>query len=79
MARVVHADGLRPACGGLVVLDRLDLEGAVLVDLHAVGVAARAAGSEATQVAPDGLTPSTAGHAPNAAAFSAALTDSGGP
>jgi lysophospholipase L1-like esterase len=56
-----------------------DREGAVLVDLNAAGLAARAAGTAGTQVAPDGLRPSTAGHAAVAAAFAAALEASGGP
>ncbi|HEX2046255.1 MAG TPA: SGNH/GDSL hydrolase family protein [Acidimicrobiales bacterium] len=52
-------------------------QGAVLVDLHAVGMAARAAGTEAQMVSRDGFHPSTAGHAAVAAAFAAALRASG--
>lgn len=49
-------------------------EGAVLVDLHAAGVAARAAGTEASLISSeDGFHPSTAGHAAIAATFKAAL------
>ncbi len=48
-------------------------EGAVLVDLHAAGLAARADGSEASLVASDGFHPSTVGHAAIAAQFAAGL------
>jgi lysophospholipase L1-like esterase len=48
-------------------------EGAVLVDLHAAGLAARADGTEDTLVAGDGFHPSTAGHAAVAARFGDAL------
>ena len=47
-------------------------EGAVLVDLFAVGMKARAAGQEASLVGSDGFHPSTAGHRAVAAAFVAA-------
>ncbi len=52
-------------------------QGAVLVDLHAVGMAARAAGTEAQMVSRDGFHPSNAGHAAVAAAFADALKASG--
>jgi lysophospholipase L1-like esterase len=52
-------------------------QGAVLVDLHAVGMAARAAGTEAQMVSRDGFHPSNAGHAAIAAAFAEALKASG--
>jgi lysophospholipase L1-like esterase len=51
--------------------------GALLVDLHAVGVAARAAGTEASLVSRDGFHPSTAGHAAVAQAFAEVLRGSG--
>jgi len=51
--------------------------GAFLVDLHAVGVAARAAGTEPRLVSADGFHPSTAGHAAVAAAFAEVLRSSG--
>lgn len=51
-------------------------EGAVLVDLHATGVAARADGTEASLISADGFHPSTAGHKAVAATFAAALPDS---
>jgi lysophospholipase L1-like esterase len=51
--------------------------GAFLVDLHAVGMAARAAGTEAQMVSGDGLHPSNAGHAAVAAAFADVLKASG--
>ena len=53
-------------------------EGAILVDLHAAGLAARAAGTGASLVSPDGFHPSTAGHRAIAAAFAGALRDAGG-
>jgi acyl-CoA thioesterase-1 len=52
-------------------------EGALLVDLHAVGMAARAAGTDAELVSRDGFHPSTAGHAAVAAAFADVLRRSG--
>jgi acyl-CoA thioesterase-1 len=52
-------------------------QGALLVDLFAVGMAARAAGTEATMVSRDGFHPSTAGHASVAEAFAKVLRDSG--
>lgn len=52
-------------------------QGALLVDLHAVGLAARAAGGEAELVSGDGFHPSTAGHAAVAAAFADVLRRSG--
>ena len=51
--------------------------GALLVDLHAVGMAARAAGTEAAMISRDGFHPSTAGHAAVAEAFAKVLRDSG--
>ncbi len=51
--------------------------GALLVDLHAVGMAARAAGTEASLVSRDGFHPSTAGHAAVAEAFAEVLRASG--
>jgi lysophospholipase L1-like esterase len=55
----------------------VDREGAFLVDLHAVGLAARQAGTEATLVSRDGFHPSTAGHRAVAAAFAEVLRTSG--
>jgi lysophospholipase L1-like esterase len=52
-------------------------DGALLVDLHAVGVAAAAAGTDAALVSRDGFHPSTAGHAAIAAAFADVLRASG--
>ncbi|MDQ3896475.1 MAG: SGNH/GDSL hydrolase family protein, partial [Actinomycetota bacterium] len=52
-------------------------QGAFLVDLHAVGMAARAAGTERQMVSRDGLHPSNAGHAAVAAAFADVLRASG--
>ena len=51
--------------------------GTLLVDLHAAGMAARAAGTEATLVSRDGFHPSTAGHAAIAEVFAKVLRDSG--
>ena len=51
--------------------------GTLLVDLHAVGMAARAAGTDATLISRDGFHPSTAGHAAVAEAFAKVLRDSG--
>jgi len=51
--------------------------GALLVDLHAAGMAARTAGTEATLVSRDGFHPSTAGHAAIAEVFAQVLRDSG--
>jgi lysophospholipase L1-like esterase len=52
-------------------------QGAFLVDLHALGMAARAAGTEGSFISRDGFHPSTAGHARVAEAFSEALKASG--
>ena len=52
-------------------------EGAVLVDLRSVGLAARTSGTEATLISGDGFHPSTAGHEAVAAAFAEALRRSG--
>ncbi len=52
-------------------------QGAFLVDLYAVGMAARAAGTEATFISRDGFHPNTAGHAAVAEAFAQALRSSG--
>jgi len=46
-------------------------EGAELVDLHAAGLAERAAGTEGRDISGDGFHPSTAGHAVVAARFAA--------
>jgi lysophospholipase L1-like esterase len=48
--------------------------GAVLVDLHAAGLAARQNGTEASLVGSDGFHPSDAGHALVATAFATAYT-----
>ncbi|HEX2117689.1 MAG TPA: SGNH/GDSL hydrolase family protein [Acidimicrobiales bacterium] len=55
----------------------VERQGAHLVDLHAVGMAARAAGTEAQMISRDGFHPSTAGHAAVAAAFADVLKASG--
>ena len=52
-------------------------QGAVLVDLHAAGMSARAAGTEASFISRDGFHPSTTGHARVAEAFAEALKASG--
>ena len=52
-------------------------QGAFLVDLYAVGMAARAAGTEASYISRDGFHPSTAGHARVAEAFAEVLKASG--
>ena len=52
-------------------------QGALLVDLFAVGMAARAAGTEASLVSRDGFHPNTAGYAVVADAFAKVLRDSG--
>jgi len=52
-------------------------EGALVVDLHAVGLAARQAGTEASLVSSDGFHPSTAGHQAVAKAFADVLSRSG--
>lgn len=51
--------------------------GAFLVELHALGLAARADGTEAGLVGADGFSPSNAGHAAVAGAFAEALRNSG--
>lgn len=51
--------------------------GALLVDLHGAGMAAREAGTEASLISPDGFHPSTAGHAAIAEVFAKVLRDSG--
>ena len=53
-------------------------EGAVLVDLHAAGLAAQRAGTAAPLVSGDGFHPSTAGHRAVAELFALALEASGG-
>ena len=53
-------------------------EAAVLVDLHALGLHARAQGKEAELVGTDGFHPSVAGHQAVADAFAAALRTAGG-
>lgn len=55
----------------------VERQGAHLVDLHAVVMAARAAGTEAQLIGRDGFHPSTAGHAAVAAAFADVLRRSG--
>ena len=52
-------------------------QGALLVDLHALGMAARAAGTEASYISRDGFHPNTAGHAKVAEAFAEVLKASG--
>jgi len=52
-------------------------EGAVVVDLHSLSLAARNAGTEQPLISGDGFHPSTAGHAAVAAAFAEALRRSG--
>jgi acyl-CoA thioesterase-1 len=52
-------------------------DGALLVDLHEVGMAARRSGTEASLVSADGFHPSTAGHVAVAAAFAEVLARSG--
>lgn len=52
-------------------------QGAFLVDLHAAGMAARAAGTEAGLISRDGFHPNTAGHAAIAAVFADVLRRSG--
>lgn len=52
-------------------------EGAFVVDLHAVGLAARRSGTAASLVSADGFHPSAAGHAAVANAFAQALAGSG--
>ncbi len=51
--------------------------GALLVDLNAAGMAARAAGTEASLISRDGFHPNTAGHAAIAEAFAKVLRESG--
>lgn len=52
-------------------------EGAVLVDLHAASLKARAEGRDAALVSADGFHPSTAGHAAVAATFAEAAKKAG--
>lgn len=54
-----------------------DRHGAHVVDLHGVGMAARATGSDAALVSGDGFHPSTAGHAAVAGAFADVLRRTG--
>jgi lysophospholipase L1-like esterase len=74
---VVNAtvDAFNAAIGRVVSQER-----AVLVDLHARGLEARAAGpdKERELIGTDGFHPSTAGHKAVADAFAAALKESGG-
>ena len=51
--------------------------GTLLVDLHAAGMTARTAGTEATLVSRDGFHPNTTGHAAIAEVFAKVLRDSG--
>ena len=55
----------------------VERHGAHLVDLHAVGTAARGAGTDAALVSGDGFHPSTAGHAAVAGAFAEVLRGTG--
>jgi lysophospholipase L1-like esterase len=55
----------------------VERQGALLVDLHAAGMAARAAGTEAQLIAQDGFHPNNAGHAAIAAVFADVLRRSG--
>jgi lysophospholipase L1-like esterase len=55
----------------------VERQGALLVDLFAAGMAARAAGTDAALVSRDGLYPSTAGHAAIAETFAEVLRKSG--
>ncbi len=55
----------------------VEREGALLVDLHAVGRAATQAGTFADLVSADGFHPSTAGHAVVAETFATVLRNSG--
>ena len=52
-------------------------QGALVVDLHAMGLAARGAGTAASLVSDDGFHPSTAGHAAVASAFAEVFKQSG--
>ncbi len=52
-------------------------QGALVVDLHTMGLAARQGGSDAGLVSDDGFHPSTAGHAAVGAAFADAFRRSG--
>jgi lysophospholipase L1-like esterase len=52
-------------------------QGALLVDLFAVGMASRAAGTDAAMVSRDGFHPNTAGHAAIAEAFAKVMRDAG--
>jgi lysophospholipase L1-like esterase len=51
--------------------------GSLLVDLYAAGMAARAAGTEASLISRDGFHPNTAGHAAIAEVFAKVLRESG--
>ena len=55
----------------------VERHGAHLVDLHALGVGARQAGTDATLISGDGFHPSTAGHAAVAGAFADVLRATG--
>ena len=55
----------------------VEREGALLVDLHALGLSSRQAGTEASLVSDDGFHPSTAGHEAVARAFADVLRQSG--
>lgn len=56
----------------LAITRVVEAEGAVLVDLHAASLRARADGKEASYIGPDGFHPSAAGHEAAAAEFAAA-------
>ena len=74
-ARLPAPDLLRAAVAAYneAIAQVASREGAVLVDLHAAGLAARQAGTEATLISEDGFHPSPAGHRAVAAAFAEAL------
>jgi acyl-CoA thioesterase-1 len=55
----------------------VERQGALLVDLHAAGMAHRAAGTEGSYISPDGFHPNNAGHAKVAEVFAEVLKASG--
>ena len=76
-ARLPAPDLLRAAVAAYndAIARVVSREGAVLVDLHAAGLAARQAGTESTLISEDGFHPSPAGHRAVAAAFADALAN----